>query len=92
MGISTFASTIVGTLIGTYLASFVLKSTAVIDEKSDSIEDLVSDTIEKGKDFIDDLKTKDAEAGIEAPKETLNETPKVETKSARERLKDKGLM
>jgi len=88
MGISTFASTIVGTLIGTYLASFVLKSTEVIDEKSDSIEDLVIDTIEKGKDFIEDLKPKDTQDGIEAPKET----PKVGEKSARERLKDKGLL
>lgn len=86
--ISIFASMIVGTLAGTYLANFIFKSTEVIDEKSDSIEDLVSDTIEKGKDFIEDLKTKDVDEVIEAPKET----PKVEEKSARQRLKDKGLM
>lgn len=86
--ISIFASMIVGTLAGTYLANFIFKSTEVIDEKSDSIEDLVNDTIEKGKDFIEDLKTKDADEVIEAPKET----PKVEEKSARQRLKDKGLM
>jgi len=86
--ISIFASMIVGTLIGTYLANLIFKSSEVIDEKSDSIEDMVQDTIEKGKDFIEDLKTKDAEQVIQAPKET----PKVEEKSARERLKDKGLL
>ena len=86
--ISIFASMIVGTLLGTYLANFIFKSTEVIDEKSDSIEDMVHDTIEKGKDFIEDLKTKDAEEVIEDTKET----PKIKEKSARDRLKDKGLL
>lgn len=86
--ISIFASMIVGTLVGTYLANFIFKSSEVINEKSDSIEDMVHDTIEKGKDFIEDLKTKDAEEVVE----DLKETPKVEEKSARERLKDKGLL
>ena len=85
--ISIFASMIVGTLAGTYLANFIFKSGEVIDEKSDSIEDLVHDTIEKGKDFIEDLKTKEAEV-IEESKETI----KTNEKSARERLKDKGLL
>ena len=77
-------------MLGTYLAHFILKSGEVIEEKSDVIEDLVQDTLEKGKDFIEDLKT-------ETP--TLkedNKTAKNETiqdgKSARERLKDKGLL
>lgn len=85
--ISIFASMIVGTLIGTYLANFIFKSSEVIEEKSDSIEDMVSDTIEKGKDFIDDLKTKEAEVI-----EEIKEEPKTNEKSARERLKDKGLL
>jgi hypothetical protein len=85
--ISIFASMIVGSLAGTYLANIIFKSGEVIDEKSDSIEDIVHDTIEKGKDFIEDLKSKDAEV-IEEPKEAL----KTEEKSARERLKDKGLL
>ena len=85
--ISIFASMIVGTLAGTYLANFIFKSGEVIDEKSDSIEDLVHDTIEKGKDFVEDLKTKEAEV-IEESKETI----KTNEKSARERLKDKGLL
>lgn len=86
--ISIFASMIVGTIAGTYLANFIFKSSEVIDEKSESIEDMVQDTIEKGKDFIEDLKTNDAEDHIEQTKEA----PKVEEKSARERLKDKGLL
>lgn len=88
--ISIFASMILGTLLGTYLAGFIFKSSEVIDEKSDAFEDALSNTIEKGKDFIEDLKTKDADV-IEAPK-IKKETPKTEEKSARERLKDKGLL
>lgn len=94
-GISAFASFAAGTLIGTYLASFVIKSTEVIEENSDSISDLVGDAVEKGKDFIEDLKIKDADE-VEVVNEEIKDTtePKTEAdqKSARERLKDKGLM
>ena len=86
--ISIFASMIVGTIIGTYLANFIFKSSEVIEEQTDSLEDIMHDTIEKGKDFIEDLKSKD-DIEIEAVK---REQPKVEEKSARERLKDKGLL
>jgi len=88
--VSIFASSIVGTVLGTYLANFVLKSGKIVDEKSESLTDLVSDSIEKGKEFLDDITTKDdIEDVAEEPKTT--EPPKHE-KSARERLKDKGLM
>jgi hypothetical protein len=87
-GVSAFSSVIVGTLLGTYLANFILKSGKVIEEKSDSIGDMVNNTFEKGKDFIEDLKTKDTEEVIEKPKETSI----TEEKTARERLKDKGLL
>lgn len=93
-GMSIFASSIVGTLIGTYIANFVFKSGEVIDEKSDSIEDVFNDTIEKGKDFIEDLKEnshKSAEK-LETPEESIKQDLKEDTKTARERLKDKGLM
>ena len=89
--ISIFASMLVGTLLGTYLAGFIFKSSEVIDEKSESVEDLVQDTIEKGKDFIEDLKAKKPPVIKEAKKE-IKDTPKAEAKSARERLKDKGLL
>jgi hypothetical protein len=89
-GVSAFASVIVGTLVGTYIANFVIKSTKIIEEKSDSLEDKFDDVVEKGKDFIEDLKTKDAE--IEEDIKPEVEAPKPNEKSARERLKDKGLM
>ncbi len=89
--ISVFASMIVGTILGTYLANFIFKSSKVIDEKSDSLEDMVHDTIEKGKDFIEDIKGKE-EPVTELKEELQKEAPKVEEKSARERLKDKGLL
>ena len=95
--LSLFASTIFGTLLGTYLANFVFKSTQVIDEKSDSLIDVVKDTVEKGKEFIQDLEAEDvkekfeSEIEVEVKTETIEKTT-VKTKSARDRLKDKGLM
>jgi len=92
-GISSFSSFAVGTLIGTYLATSVIKSTAVIEEKSDSISNMVDEAVEKGKEFIEDLKSDDKKPTEET---TTTKEPKVEVKedkkSARERLKDKGLM
>ena len=92
-GISAFSSFAVGTLLGTYLAAFVIKSSEVIEEKSDSIGDIVEDAVEKGKDFIEDLKTKDRKVEEEV-KEEIKSDPETEAdkKSARDRLKDKGLM
>jgi len=92
--ISLFASMIVGTLLGTYLANFVFKSSEVIDEKSDSIEDVFHETVEKGKDFIEDLKQKSENSveQVEDKIEEVKEDVKEEAKSARDRLKDKGLM
>ena len=90
-GISGFASAIFGTLIGTYVANFVLKSGEVIEEQTDSIEDVVKDRFNKGKEFLEDLKNKDAKVVQEAKTE-IKEEPKAPEKSARERLKDKGLM
>jgi len=89
-GFATFAT---GTLLGTYLANFVIKTTEVVEEKSDSLGDFVEDAVEKGKHLIEDLKYKDNKAVEEAKKEIAKEPePKAEQKSARDRLKDKGLM
>ena len=88
--ISFFASMIFGTLVGTYLAGFIFKSSAIIDEHSESIEDKFQDVVESGKGFINDLKAKEPVA-IEKAQEEI-EKPKVEEKSARERLKDKGFL
>jgi hypothetical protein len=84
--ISLFASMIFGTLIGTYLAGFIFKSSQIIEEQTENFQEI----IEKGKDFIEDLQTKDSKE-IEKI-ESTDEAPKVEEKSARERLKDKGLL
>ncbi|MFD2541668.1 hypothetical protein ACFSSB_04990 [Lacinutrix gracilariae] len=92
--ISLFSSMIIGTLIGTYVANVVFKSSEVIDEKSESIEDAFQETIEKGKDFIEDLKDKGEKSfdEVENKVDEVKKDLKKETKSARERLKDKGLM
>lgn len=105
-GMSMFSSSIVGTLIGTYVANFVIKSGVVIEEKSDSLEDIVSDVVEKGKDIVDEVKDKasdvvddiknrtssKADDIAEQVDDTVKEYDLKEQKSARERLKDKGLM
>ncbi len=91
-GISAFSSFAAGTLLGTYLANFVLKSSKVIEAQSETIEEKFEQVVEKGKDLIEDLKSKEKE-NIETPepetKEPESDTPE---KSARQRLKDKGLM
>ncbi|NNC45040.1 MAG: hypothetical protein HKN99_04080 [Winogradskyella sp.] len=90
-GLSVISSIAVGTLIGTYLASFVIKSSEILEEKSDSLGDLVSDTVEKGKDIIEDF-TKGEEQHSAPQGKKSNMPEEKETKSARQRLKDKGLM
>lgn len=91
-GISALSSAAVGTLVGTYLANFVIKSTQVIEEKSDSVGDIFDDAVEKGKEFIEDLKSDKPEAKIEEAKSLNLKEDTPNEKSARERLKDKGLM
>jgi len=90
-GISAFASFAAGTLLGTYLANFVIKTSEVVEEKTDSIGDMVEGAVEKGKDFIEDLKTKDTDS-VEEIENKIDSKPEVEKQSARDRLKDKGLM
>jgi hypothetical protein len=92
-GISAFFSFAAGSLLGTYLANFVLKSSKVIEEQSESLEDKFDNVVEKGKELINDLKAKDAKVVEEAKEEIKTEpTEKMNDKSARDRLKDKGLM
>lgn len=89
--ISVFASSIVGTLIGTYIGGFVLKSEKVIDAHSDSIEEKFDHAIDQGRDFIQDITSREPKVVEEAKKE-IEQNPVEPKKSARERLKDKGLM
>lgn len=87
---SLFASGIVGAILGTYLAHFIIKSGDIIEDKSESLTEMVSDTIEKGKDFIEDITDKDNKPQVE--EKVPEVAPKKQEKSARERLKDKGYM
>ncbi|MFT4805868.1 MAG: hypothetical protein ACJAZK_000982 [Psychroserpens sp.] len=93
LGVSAFASFAAGTLIGTYVANLVLRSGQVLEAQSESLEDKFDNAVEKGKEFIEDLKTGDIMA-VEEAKEEIEEEPepKADEKSARDRLKDKGLM
>jgi len=88
--ISMFASSIVGTLIGTYLAGLIFKSRDIIKDNSDAVEDKLHDTVEKGKDFIEDVFSRDKVADNDDP--IKEDKPDDDGKSGRDRLKDKGLL
>ena len=92
IGLSIFFTFIVGTTLGTYLATLVIKSTKIIEENSEVASDILETVVEKGKDIIEDLKPKEEEKVEPKDAEKIQEKPKEEKKSARERLKDKGLM
>lgn len=89
--ISLFASSIVGTLLGTYIGGFILKSEKVIDVHSDSFEEKFDQAIEQSKGFVKDITSKESKE-MEETKAEIAEDSQPPKKSARERLKDKGLM
>ncbi len=83
LDIKYLTTIIVGTIVGTYLGSFVVTA----NQKLENSQEIIDETLKKGKNFIEDLTTEDK---IETPK---HEKPLDTTKkSARERLKDKGYM
>ena len=92
--ISIFVSMIAGTLIGTYISNIVFKSSEIIEEQTENLEEIVEDTIEKGKDFIEDIKedVKDIGSSKKIDTTSTKEIEKAPEKSARERLKEKGLL
>lgn len=80
-----FASSIVGTLIGSYIAS-----ASLFAREQAKMENL-DKAVEKGKTFINDLTNgPDAKAG--EPAEPTPKTKAAPEKSARDRLKDKGMI
>lgn len=87
--ISLFMTLIVGTITGTYIGSFYLKSNKVIEQQSDTITEIVQEVLVKGKEFMEDSQLKKEE---KIENELEQELPKENQKSARERLKDKGLL
>ncbi len=84
-----FVSAIVGTLAGTYIASiFVFTSEGL---KKDNIKKNLEKAYDKGKEFVEDITDGDEAETIE----TKPEEPKPDEspgKSARDRLKDKGMI
>ena len=90
--IQYFASAVVGTLIGTYIASLF-----ILTKEGTSKENLEK-AFDKGKDFVEDLVDGKESEKIEqsepvAEPEKLEKEPEVEPKkSARDRLRDKGMI
>ena len=90
-----FVSAIVGTLAGTYIAS------AFFVTKEGLTKENLIEAVQKGKDFIEDLaegtpdddSEKAPQYGINtATKEPTDPASQAPKKSARERLKDKGMI
>ncbi len=90
--VSIFVSSIVGTVAGTYLANVMITSSKIVEDKSDSLSDLVTTTIQKGKSIINDIAHKEANDANNIESFNSETTKPKPTKSARTRLKDKGLM
>lgn len=88
--VQLFASGIVGTLIGTYIASaFIFTKERTSKEKLEEIYD-------KGREYIEELAEGDANNTLnektETPEPEKMERKPEEPKSARDRLKDKGMI
>ncbi len=86
-----FVSAIVGTVIGTYIASvFVVASEGL---KKENIKKNFEKAYDKGKEFVEDItdgdetKTREVET-----KEEETQSEEATKKSARNRLKDKGMI
>ncbi|MCH9661657.1 MAG: hypothetical protein K0U54_12195, partial [Bacteroidetes bacterium] len=89
--IQYFVSAIVGMLIGTYIASMFFVASEELTKEN--IAKKAEEAYHRGKEFVEDLKGEDVEEKEvpteETPKDKTEETPK---KSARDRLKDKGMI
>lgn len=81
-----FASAIVGTLIGTYLAS------ALIFAQNSAKKESIEKAFKKGKEFVEDLAEGDDEEVVIEKVEEVSEPEPASKKSARDRLKDKGMI
>ena len=84
-----FVSAIVGTLIGTYIASaFIFTSKGL---RKENLKKNFDKAVEKGKDFVEDLR-EDVEPENTTEEEPSESPEEAEKKSARDRLKDKGMI
>lgn len=88
--IQYFASAVVGTLIGTYLTRLFVKTSETLS--TENMTKKAKETFEKGKEFVEDLTdTKEAQPETHVQNEP-KEAPAQPKKSARDRLKDKGMI
>ena len=69
--INLFLSSILGTVVGIYLAGFVLKSSEVIEEQTENLEEVVNSTLNKGKEIFNDITSNETE--VEAEPEAKEE-------------------
>lgn len=84
-----FVSAIVGTLIGTYIASaFIFTSEGL---RKENLKKNFDKAVEKGKDFVEELREEDEPETVSEEKKE-EEPDAGEKKSARDRLKDKGMI
>lgn len=86
LDIKYLSTMIVGTLAGTYLATLIVKANKTIENS----QEIIDESIKKGKELIEELTTDD-----KTDTETLESKKQIEKdtkKSARERLKNKGLL
>ena len=82
-----FTASVVGMLIGTYIASAIVFANKKIDDNKGTFDE----KFEKGKEMVSDIFSDKKE---ETPEEDVEKkpAPEKEEKSARERLKDQGLL
>ncbi|WP_255571334.1 hypothetical protein [Halomarinibacterium sedimenti] len=83
------ATAIVGTLIGTYVAAAFFGASKGLQKEN------IKEAIEKGKDFVEELaedKKDTIEVEAKEVPEKLEEQNEPNQKSARDRLKDKGMI
>ena len=98
--IEHFASAVVGTLIGTYLTTMFFATSEGLTKEN--VMKQAKDAYEKGKDFIEDLtdenESEDENDQDETDPDSYRDEDKKEEqkpepkKSARDRLKDKGMI
>lgn len=87
--IQYFASAIVGTLVGTYVAS------ALIFAQDSTKKENIEKVFKKGKEFVEDLTDTEEDTKEDKTAETTEPEAAEEEevkKSARDRLKDKGMI
>ena len=58
-------------VVGIYLAGFVLKSSEVIEEQTENLEEVVNSTLNKGKEIFNDITSNETE--VEAEPEAKEE-------------------